>query len=121
VMRASATFAVTLAWSAGKQASQSVTLGFYPLDLAAPGSFCLEAEVPVGASVEVVTGLAVTVAWVPRRIERLTVDSNGRQYQVGDAFEGTSAPTQKRWDLNSFGVGLAADATIMKSVVQLFK
>ncbi|HYO59721.1 hypothetical protein, partial [Archangium sp.] len=46
-MRASATFAVTLAWSAGKQASQSVTLGFYPLDLAAPGSFCLEAEVPV--------------------------------------------------------------------------
>ncbi|HYO59466.1 hypothetical protein, partial [Archangium sp.] len=50
-MRASATFAVTLAWSAGKQASQSVTLGFYPLDLAAPGSFCLEAEVPVGAQV----------------------------------------------------------------------
>ncbi|WP_152622692.1 hypothetical protein [Archangium violaceum] len=75
----------------------------------------------LGASVEVVTGLAVTVAWVPRRIERLTADSDGRQYQVGDAFEGTSAPTQKHWDFNSFGVGLAADATIMKSIIQLFK
>jgi hypothetical protein len=48
-MRASTTFAVAIAWSADKQASQSDTLGFYPLELAAPGSFCLEAEVPEGA------------------------------------------------------------------------
>lgn len=69
----------------------------------------------LGLSISVFAGFNVTAGWWPGVTERL---KSG--YTVGQTVEGTDPPVDKKWDWSRWGVGLAVDATVAKSLTSAF-
>jgi hypothetical protein len=65
----------------------------------------------LGVGYEVFNGVQLSVGWLPRREQSLQTG-----YSVGDVFSGTSAPTDKNWELTNFGIAFGVDTSIIKSL-----
>jgi hypothetical protein len=69
-----------------------------------------------GISLELYNGIAITGGWQPRKVHRLHDGSS-----VGDPIMGDAAPTDSKWDLTGWGVGLSINATLLKPLVSMAK
>jgi hypothetical protein len=67
----------------------------------------------VGAAIELYSGVSITGGWQPRKLDMLKTGS-----AVGDAvMMGEAVPTEARWKLASWGVGLSIDVTLLKPIL----
>jgi hypothetical protein len=66
----------------------------------------------LGGAIEVYGGISITGGWQPRKYQALRSGSN-----IGDMIMGTAAPTDSKWDLSGWGVGLSVDASLLKTVL----
>jgi len=68
----------------------------------------------VGLSAEVVPGVMLAGAWAPRRV------GTPSGFSVGDTITGDSVPLKMSWDLKSWIVGVAVDASVAKAILAHF-
>jgi hypothetical protein len=103
-------------WTSGRYFNDLYTNWYDRVGLAAAISLTEPTKTfYVGLSVSVVAGFNVTAGWWPGVNQKLKTG-----YMVGQPIEGTEPPVDDKWDWSRWGVGLAVDATVAKTLTSAF-